>query len=133
MGGREIPWPYDRELFEVEGARVVDPESGGEKFAKTCRLGAVDPLALEVLGQVAGQAIESGKYDRYNYLKGYDWSLSQDALLRHNLKWWGGQDLDRETGLPHIAHVAWHALAQLSFYLRNVGTDDRPPKGTSCD
>ena len=26
-------------------------------------------------------------------------------------------------------HAAWHCLALLSFLVRGLGTDDRPPKG----
>jgi hypothetical protein len=67
------------------------------------------------------------KYDRYNYLKGYDWSLSVDALLRHLYAFLAGEDRDPESGLLHTAHVAWHGMTLTSFILRDVGTDDRAP------
>ncbi len=106
--------------------RYVDPETGGEKGVKDARLGGADPLALLELAKVYG--FGEAKYARYNYLKGYPWSLSVDAMLRHLLAFLAGEDRDPESGLPHTAHAAWHALTLTSFVLRGVGTDDRPPR-----
>ena len=39
------------------------------------------------------------------------------ALLRHYFKWKAGEDLDSDSGLPHVAHLAWNALAVLYFYI----------------
>jgi hypothetical protein len=100
-------------------------ETGGEKGVKDARLGGADPVALEQLALVYG--FGEAKYARFNYLRGYPWSMSVDALYRHFLAWQSGEDRDPESGLPHMAHVAWHALTLLSFQLRAVGTDDRPP------
>ena len=76
------------------------------------------------VAEVAG--FGGAKYDRYNFPKGYRWSLSFDALQRHLLAYWGGQDNDEESGLPHLAHAAWHCLALTAFMDRELGTDDRP-------
>lgn len=102
----------------------IDPNTGGAKASKPCQLGYIDPLALEKLGDVAGYGAE--KYDKYNYLKGYDWSLSYNAMIRHMLAFWDGEDYDDENGAPHMSSVAWHALALVSFMERELGTDDRP-------
>lgn len=106
---------------------ITDPETGGRKGQKLARLGSLDPAALLTLAEVSGFGAQ--KYATFNYLKGYDWSLSFDAMQRHALKHWAGEDLDPESGLPHIAHAAWHALALLSFLQRGVGSDDRPDGG----
>jgi hypothetical protein len=102
--------------------RVVSA-TGGEKGSKPEKLGAIDPLALRYLARVAAMGEE--KYSRFNFLKGYAWSLSVDALLRHLMAFLDGEDLDPESGLPHTAHVAWHGLALTSFLERHVGEDDR--------
>lgn len=107
----------------VEEVRVVDPNTGGEKGQKPAQLSALDPVALLHLATVAG--FGSTKYARLNYLKGYAWSLSLDALFRHVLAFAGGENYDPESGEPHLAHAAWHALALTSFLERNLGTDDR--------
>lgn len=108
----------------LNGRRVS--ATGGEKGEKPARLGGADPLALEQLALVYGNGEQ--KYARFNYLKGYDWSLCIDALYRHFLAFQRGEDTDPESGLPHMAHVAWHALALVSFSQRGIGTDDRAPR-----
>jgi len=129
--------PYYGEHREAYGAeelrhlnpetRVVDPVTGGAKGKKPEELGFIDPLSLEYLARVASYG--AAKYeDPFNYLKGYSWSLSYNAMHRHARAHWAGELIDPESGLPHMAHAAWHALAQVSFQLRGVGTDDRPPK-----
>lgn len=107
-----------------DAVRVSDPNTGGEKDQKLAQVGGVDPLALLALGEVAGFGAK--KYARYNFMKGYAWSLSYDALQRHLNLFWSGQDKDDESGLYHIAHAAWHCLALLCFSIRARGTDDRP-------
>jgi hypothetical protein len=103
--------------------RIVDPNTGGEKEQKLAQLGAVDPLSVMAVAEVAGFGTQ--KYARYNFARGYKWSLSYDALQRHLHAWWGGEDKDPESKLSHLAHAAWHCLALLTFVLRGRGTDDR--------
>jgi hypothetical protein len=102
---------------------VIDPLTGGQKGSKGSQIGFVDPVALYELGKVAGMGIV--KYEKYNYLKGYDWSLSYNALMRHMQQMWAGEDFDDESGILHSVHAAWHALALASFQIRELGTDDR--------
>lgn len=104
--------------------RVTDPNTGGAKGQKPIQVGAYDPVALLALGRVA--AMGAKKYDAFNYLKGYDWRLSFDAMMRHALAFWSGEDTDDESGEPHIVHAMWHAGALASFYLRGIGSDTRP-------
>lgn len=102
----------------------ITSETGGQKGQKLAQLGAICPRALNELAKVAGYG--GIKYDRFNFLKGYDWSLSYDALQRHLNAFWSGEDTDEESGLYHLAHAAWHCLALLAFSIRQLGTDDRP-------
>lgn len=106
--------------------RVVDPVTGGEKGSKQCQIGAMDPMALMQVGMVAGFGTE--KYARYNFAKGYRWSLSFDAMQRHLLAFWNGENIDPESKLPHLAHACWHCLTLMTFSLRGRGTDDRFPQ-----
>ena len=97
--------------------------TGAQKGQKLARLGAIDPRALMELAKVAGFGEE--KYARFNFVKGYKWSLSYDAMQRHAHAWADGEEIDPESGLNHLAHAAWHCLALLTFSLRGRGTDDR--------
>jgi hypothetical protein len=103
--------------------RVTDPDTGGQKGAKLAELGAVDPLALWHLARVAG--FGGRKYSRGNYMRGYRWSLSYDAMMRHALAFWMGEQNDPETGIPHMAAAGWHCCALISFSERGLGSDDR--------
>lgn len=101
----------------------VTSKTGGEKGQKMARIGSLDPQSIMKVAEVAGFGEQ--KYARLNYLRGYDWSLSYDACQRHLHAFWSGQDLDPESGLPHLAHAAWHCLAMLAFMQHGLGTDDR--------
>ncbi|WP_394615913.1 dATP/dGTP diphosphohydrolase domain-containing protein [Lentzea sp. JNUCC 0626] len=101
----------------------VTSETGGEKGKKLAQVSSLDPKALLVLAEVSGWG--ATKYSAHNFLRGYLWSLSFDAAMRHLLKFWGGEELDPESGLPHLGHAAWHCLAMISFLERGIGTDDR--------
>ena len=108
----------------TEEIRITDPVTGGQKGQKLAQMGTLDPHALLAVGEVGGFGAQ--KYERFNYLKGFAWSLSFDAMLRHLLAWYGGEDTDPESGLSHLAHASWHGLCLLAFQQRNLGTDDRP-------
>jgi hypothetical protein len=113
------------QVVKGQGEVRVTSETGGQKGSKPAQLGAVDPAAIMEVATVAG--FGAMKYDAYNYTKGYDWSLSYNALQRHLHAFWAGEDTDPESGLPHLAHAAWHCLALITFLRNGVGTDDRFP------
>ena len=37
------------------------------------------------------------------------------AMLRHYIKYKNGELIDEESGLPHLSHMAWNALAVLQL------------------
>jgi hypothetical protein len=121
----------EKAAAKPQEVRIKDEITGGEKGQKQAQLGAVDPAALLSVATVAGFGTE--KYARYNFAKGYAWSLSFDALQRHLLAFWNGENNDPESKLPHLAHAAWHCLALLTFSLRKRGTDDRFPQAAPAD
>ena len=82
--------------------------------------------ALGALGLLDGAL----KYGRANFrVIGVRASIYYDALRRHMNKWFEGEDIDPDSGLPHLAH----ALACLAILVdaQAVGklTDDRQVKG----
>lgn len=67
------------------------------------------------------------KYDWRNWEKGMAWGRLFRAAFTHGIKWFfWREDVDPETGLPHLAHMSCCVLFMLSYVLRKVGTDDRP-------
>ena len=104
--------------------RIVDPDTGGQKGQKLARF---DLLPVEALWEIAehfGRGAE--KYADRNWERGYKWSLSYAALMRHLTAWWGGEEFDEETGSHHLAAVGFHAMVLLTFIHTHPEGDDRP-------
>lgn len=106
-----------------EEIRITDRFTGGQKGAKPQMFSLVPFDALDEI--LKGYHYGASKYSEHNWRKGYKWSLSFDALMRHLTAWWEGEDKDPESGLSHLAHAGWHVLALLWFQLNAKGTDDR--------
>lgn len=117
--------PEGEALLPTEEVRIVDSETGGEKGMKPVRNSLIPVKALNVIARVYHYG--ASKYAAHNWRKGYDWSLSYDACRRHLDAFWDGEDLDPESGLPHLAHAGFHILTMLTFMLdpRYSSKDDR--------
>jgi hypothetical protein len=85
----------------------------------------VPPDAVEALGRV--MTYGASKYPAYNWARGMAWSRVYGALMRHMLAFWNGEELDPESGLPHVEHALCCAAFLVVYTKRNVGTDDRFP------
>lgn len=97
--------------------------TGGEKGTKAERFDLIPTDALSAVARHYG--VGAQKYEAHNWRHGYEWSKSYAALQRHAQAFWGGEDLDAETGSPHMAAVAFHALALLTFMSDHPDFDDR--------
>lgn len=75
------------------------------------KLSLIPPFVIEQLGKVL--TFGACKYERNNYRKGMEWSKMMDSTMRHLNAFWAGEDLDPESGLPHLSH----AMANISFML----------------
>jgi hypothetical protein len=53
------------------------------------------------------------------------YSRYKAAMFRHIEAFESGQPLDSESGLPHLAHAAWNALAMLHFSIHKGKQKDR--------
>ena len=102
--------------------RIKDPITGGEKGEKDAQFSLIPPEFTWALAEHYGRGAK--KYERDNWLRGYRWSLSYDALQRHIHQWVMGETNDLETGTHHLIAAAWHCCALFIFQLRGLGTDD---------
>lgn len=107
----------------VAETRITDPKTGGQKGVKPERFDLIPMDAMQEVARVYGYGAK--KYAANNWLKGYSWSLSFGALLRHIALAMLGEDRDKETGLLHTAHAVFHCLTITTFIMRKLGTDDR--------
>jgi hypothetical protein len=102
--------------------RTVSP-TGGEKGVKPERF---DLLPVEALSSIARlYGVGAQKYASHNWRRGYDWSKSYAAMMRHANLFWSGEDIDPETGEPHMAAVAFHAMTLIVFMQEQREFDDR--------
>lgn len=87
--------------------------TGGQKGVKPERHSLMPRPGLDAIARVFG--FGATKYDSHNWRKGYEWSKSYDALVRHVTAFWDGETLDPESGLPHLAHAGFHILVLLTW------------------
>jgi hypothetical protein len=106
--------------------QIATSTTGGTKGRKPEQYSLIPTEFLAEVARVYAYGAE--KYSRDNWLSGYPWSWSYDALQRHIIAFWSGQETDPESGRHHLAHAAFH-LASLFTYseqTRYVEHDDRP-------
>lgn len=84
------------------------------------------PNAIEGVSSVA--AFGAIKYARNNYKKGLDHVEIVNSLMRHLAKYMNGEDVDPESGLPHVDHVAWNAMALSEMTRIHPELDTREPE-----
>jgi len=114
----------------LDGGAVlsVDPATGAAKGVKLARFDLVPMDALQELAEHYGKG--EAKYPSDpdgtpNWSKGYAWSKSTQAAMRHLAQFIGGEDIDAETGTKHVIAVAWHMFALAHYANTKTGTDDR--------
>ena len=65
------------------------------------------------------------KYEDRGWESGTRWGRYFAACMRHLWAWWRGEELDPESGLPHLAHAGCCVMFLLAYECRGVGEDDR--------
>jgi hypothetical protein len=66
------------------------------------------------------------KYGRSNWrVAGVRASIYYDAVRRHLSKWFEGEDIDSDSGLPHLAHAIACIAILIDSYEANNLKDDR--------
>jgi Domain of unknown function (DUF5664) len=107
---------------------VVQPSStGGQKAGNNVRAGLLPWAELMEVAELYGQG--AAKYEANNWMKGYEWSKSFDAMTRHLSESWLGNEFDDGeggTGQEHLDCVIFHALALKYFRKHFPQFDDRP-------
>lgn len=102
----------------------IQPPQGGIKHdAEKVRVDLLDPLALEGLAAVL--TFGAKKYAAHNWRGGISYSRLIAALFRHMFAIVRGEDVDAESGLPHIDHVGccWMFLSNMMKTRKDL--DDR--------
>jgi len=82
------------------------------------------PVAIEMVGRVLRHGAE--KYAADNWRRVDDRRRYLGAALRHLFAWAKGEDVDPDSGLPHLAHAACSVLFLLEADVDGLGDDTRP-------
>ena len=113
--------------LEAQCEEVLERLSVGIKYdVGKPRMDLLVPEADELTAQVLGFGAE--KYGPYNWMKGIEYSRLHAALRRHVAAWSKGEDIDPESGHPHLAHArcCLDFLMWMSIYRPDM--DNRPSK-----
>lgn len=94
------------------------------------------PMSVLPMGPVveAGLGLLEGgcKYGRHNYRgAGVRASVYYDATMRHLISFWEGEDIDPDSGLPHITKAICSLLVLRDAQMQNMCADDRPPRSAA--
>ena len=97
---------------------------GGNKFdAGKPPMSLLDPYAMTEIAKVLAFGAE--KYHRHNWRGGISYSRLTDAALRHIMAFNGGEDVDPESGLSHVAHASCCLMFLLWMAENRCDLDDR--------
>jgi hypothetical protein len=103
---------------KIDGAGYK--KSMDDKASKP-ELTQVPPTFIEGVARVL--MFGAQKYSRGNWMRGMSWSSNLDAMKRHIAAIEMGEDLDPDSGLPHIDHLACGA-AFFSWYQNGPRKDE---------
>ena len=108
----------------MRSSKKSKAKSAGAKFDNgKPSMSLIDPYALKELAKVLDYG--KGKYAAWNWRKGIQWSRVLDAALRHLTAFNDGEDLDQESGLPHLAHAMCNCMFLLRYTQEHGELDDR--------
>lgn len=113
--------------FRIKRAEEAEKDRDGvPQHSPGAKLDAGKNRLGLVLGGFSRALEEVGKVGTFGAAKYMDNGWRQvkdgqerytDALLRHLIKTMQGEDVDSDSGLLHLAHMAWNALAILELNL----------------
>jgi hypothetical protein len=103
--------------------RLVD--QGVKNDQEKPRMDLLCPHAMEDLAKVLTHGAK--KYGDWNWAKGISYTRLIAAALRHLFAFASGEDIDPESGLPHVAHAMCCMMFLLGMSKYIEGKDDRFP------
>lgn len=107
-----------------EENKQLGKEEGARFSRNKPRFSLVPPAPLRELAMIYTYGCQ--KYDEENWSKGMAWRKVIDSLERHINYWKRGEKFDEESGLHHLAHLAWNAFTLYEYERCGLGVDDRP-------
>lgn len=97
--------------------------NGTKHDAGKAPLDLISPIAIVATAEVLAHG--RAKYGPHNWRGGLSYGRLLAAVLRHLFAFMRGEDLDPETGLPHLDHAACGIMFLQEFYRTRKDLDDR--------
>lgn len=99
------------------------------KDAIGSRKAGISNVPAQVVAELGLAMLEgAAKYGRHNYrIAGVRASVYYDAAMRHLMSWWEGEDIDPDSGLPHVVKAMACLAVMRDAQINNKLSDDRPP------
>jgi hypothetical protein len=121
--------PYQPSMsVSLEKSSLVDSNLKTAAAVGKPTLSAVPPVGLLALGA----AMQDGctKYGRFNFREtGATSSVFYDAILRHLLDWYSGEDFAPDSKVHHLGHIMASCAILLDCELHKSLNDDRQKVG----
>ena len=116
--------------FKLYKEPVVDTKDTNPKDACGIKKIPTSTISALVKAEVGVAMLEGAmKYGRHNYrITGVRASVYYDAVNRHMDAFWEGEDIDPDSGLPHISKAIAGLVVLRDAQLQDKFVDDRPPK-----
>lgn len=114
------------DISDMEDRSPHEPLSTGKGLrfnAGKSRVDLISPVFLKGLADVL--TFGAKKYAPHNWRKGLSWTETVASAQRHLLAFLSGEDIDEESGLPHIDMLACNVMFLSAMQKLNFGTDDR--------
>lgn len=104
---------------------VVDLNPKAKLGNEKVPLHLIPPVAMNEIALVMKNGAD--KYGEYNWrVTKVHTSTYYAAMLRHLTAYFEGEDCDKESGKPHLAHVAASVCILLDAESKSCLIDDRP-------
>lgn len=120
---------YPRDHVAIPSGTPIDVKPTNPKDAVGIKKAPMSTVPAPFIAAVGIAMMEGAlKYGRHNYRAvGVRSSVYYDALMRHMMAWWEGQDIDPESGMSHLVKAG--ACLAVLFDSLTIGNlnDDRPP------
>jgi len=125
----EGSWPIEDGDPRVKPVKVAEVKDSNPKDAVGTKKAPMSTVSAPVMMEVGVAMLEGAlKYGRHNYRAiGVRASVYYDALQRHIMSWWEGEDVDEESGLSHVTKAIACMMVLRDAMIRDKVVDDRPP------
>lgn len=119
----EVISEEDVRALKAANQLIVDAMTAQKHDHGKPRMDLLPPTALVEIGKVL--AFGAQKYGDHNWRHGLAYSRLHAAAMRHITAFTAGEDLDPESGLPHLAHAACCLMMLIDTASDRPDLDDR--------